>query len=275
MNDSDKNKNNDEYQKLQTLENYQTEHDNMEIDNKIPSTLLVCRKIQNQESFVPMKILFDTGGSNTMIHERCLPLGATPSLLPNGNMKFQTVAGILSSTREVYLEDVVFPEFDKTKRINGTRAYVFNSNCNYDMIIGRDILNKIGLTLCFETKEMKWLDSVVPMKTHNFWQTPLSYFWALDDDGEEEILESLATTKILDAKYEKVNIGDVIQAQTHLNKDQQQKLRDVLIKYNTLFDGGLGHYQKTKIHIDIDPNIQPRHFKPYPIPKIHLPTFKK
>ena len=77
MKDSDKNKNNDKYQKLQTLENYQTEHDNMEIDNKIPSTLLVCRKIQNQESFVPMKILFDTGGSNNMIHERCLPLGAT------------------------------------------------------------------------------------------------------------------------------------------------------------------------------------------------------
>ena len=95
MNDSDKNKNNDEYQNLQTLENYQTEQNNLEVDNKIPSTLLVCRKIQNQESLAPMKILLDTGGSNTMIYERCLPLGATLSLLPNGNMEFQTLAGVL------------------------------------------------------------------------------------------------------------------------------------------------------------------------------------
>ena len=269
MNDSDKN--NNEYQ---TLENYQTEQDNLEIDNKIPSTLLVCRKIQNQESMVPFKILFDTGGSSTMIHERCLPVGATPSLLPN-HMKFQTVAGILSSTRSVYLEDVTLPEFDKTKRINGTSAYVFNSPCNYDMIVGRDILNKIGLSMCFDTKTMKWLESIIPMKTHTFWQTPLSYFWAFDDDGEEETLESLAATQILDAKYEKINIDDVIQAQTHLNSDQKSKLHNVLIQYNTLFDGGLGHYQKSKVHIDIDPSVPPRHFKPYPIPKIHLPTFKK
>ena len=82
------------------------------------------------------------------------------------------------------------------------------------------------------------------MKTNNFWNTPLSYFWALDNDDESsENIESFATTKILDAKYEKVDIDDVIQSQKHLNKIQQQKLREVLIKYNTLFDGGLGHYK--------------------------------
>ena len=68
---------------------------------------------------------------------------------------------------------------------------------------------------------------------------------------------------------------NVIQAKRHLNKEQQNILKSILDKYNKLFDGGLGHYTKTKIHIDLDPSIQPRHFKPYPIPKIHLPTFKK
>ena len=46
-------------------------------------------------------------------------------------------------------------------------------------------------------------------------------------------------------------------------------------KYDTLFDGGLGHFTQTKIHIDLDPTIEPRHFKPYLIPNIHSPTFKK
>ena len=25
---------------------------------------------------------------------------------------------------------------------------------------------------------MKWIDSVVPIKTDDFWRTPYSYFWA-------------------------------------------------------------------------------------------------
>jgi hypothetical protein len=30
-----------------------------------------------------------------------------------------------------------------------------------------------------------------------------------------------------------------------------------------------------KVHIDIDPNAKPVHSKPYPVPRIHLKTFKK
>ena len=108
------------------------------------------------------------------------------------------------------------------------------------------------------------------------WQSPLSYFWALedDDDGEENI-ESFHSTKILDVKYEKVDINDVVNEQKYFNKSQKQKLIKVLEKYDTLFDGGLGHYTQSKIHIDLDPTVEPNHFKPYPIPNIHLPTFKK
>lgn len=73
----------------------------------------------------------------------------------------------------------------------------------------------------------------------------------------------------------KGKIDDVIKQQTHLNTDKKSKLKNVLEKYNVLFDGGLGHYTKSKVHIDIDPSVTPRHFKPYPIPKMHLPTFKK
>ena len=68
------------------------------------------------------------------------------------------------------------------------------------------------------------------MKTHNFWQSPLSYFWAPDnddDDGEDNI-KSFAATKILDAKFEKVYIDDVVNAQNYINKIQKQKLLRVL-----------------------------------------------
>jgi hypothetical protein len=42
-----------------------------------------------------------------------------------------------------------------------------------------------------------------------------------------------------------------------------------------MFDRTLGVYPHTKVHIDIDPNAKPVHSWPYPVPRIHLKTFKK
>jgi hypothetical protein len=36
----------------------------------------------------------------------------------------------------------------------------------------------------------------------------------------------------------------------------------------------LGVYPHKKVHIDIDPNAKPSHSRPYPVPQIHLKTFK-
>jgi hypothetical protein len=42
-----------------------------------------------------------------------------------------------------------------------------------------------------------------------------------------------------------------------------------------MFDGTLGVYPHKKVHIGIDPNAKPVHSRPYPVPQIHLKTFKK
>jgi hypothetical protein len=44
---------------------------------------------------------------------------------------------------------------------------------------------------------------------------------------------------------------------------------------NKIFNGILGVYPHKKVHIDIDPNAKPVHCRPYPLPQIHLKTFKK
>ena len=97
-------------------------------------------------------------------------------------------------------------------------------------------------------------------------------------DGEEEEADEFdcfATTKILDAKYEKVEISDVIAQQHHLSQHQKNLLQNVLKNYSTFFDGGLGKYKQSKVHIGLDPTVPPKLLKPYPIPTIHLPTFEK
>ena len=95
MNDSDQNK--IENQNINnTLENYQNDQTNSYDNNEIPSALLIVRIIQNHESFLSLKVLFDSGGSSTMVRARCLPVGAVPLLLSKTS-KFQTIAGAFDS----------------------------------------------------------------------------------------------------------------------------------------------------------------------------------
>jgi hypothetical protein len=42
-----------------------------------------------------------------------------------------------------------------------------------------------------------------------------------------------------------------------------------------MLNGTPGVYPHKKVHIDNDPNAKPVHSKPYPVPQIHLKTFKK
>ncbi len=42
-----------------------------------------------------------------------------------------------------------------------------------------------------------------------------------------------------------------------------------------MFDGTLGIYPRRKIHIDLEEGADSKHSRPYPVPRIHLSTFKK
>ncbi len=73
-------------------------------------------------------------------------------------------------------------------------------------------------------------------------------------------------TEILDAKYEKTDVAEVVKGLTHLNAHQKADLLRVLQENDKMFDGTLGVYPQKKVHIDIDPNAKPVHSRPYPVP---------
>jgi hypothetical protein len=87
-------------------------------------------------------------------------------------------------------------------------------------------------------------------------------------------LECFAT-EILDAKYEKTGVAEVVKGLTNLNAHQKAALLKVLQENNKTFDGTLGVYPHKKVHIDIDQNAKPVHPRPYPVPQIHLKIFKR
>jgi hypothetical protein len=76
--------------------------------------------------------------------------------------------------------------------------------------------------------------------------------------------------EILDAKYEKVDIDEVIDQLNHLNTEQKEDLRKVSIEHTKLFDGTFGVYPHRKFHINLVTGAIAKHARPYSVPVIHL-----
>jgi hypothetical protein len=81
--------------------------------------------------------------------------------------------------------------------------------------------------------------------------------------------------EILDAKYEEVEIKDVVNPLEYLSTQKKADLKLVLSEFTKLFDGTLEVYPHRKFHIQLEPGAEPRHARPYPVLVTHLETFKK
>jgi len=151
----------------------------------------------------------------------------------------------------------------------------------YDMILGRDLLESLGMTLNFGDMTVIWDNATVQMKSPDFVQKPLNnydtdnFYWhndLLESDALVSATERLK--KILDAKYEKADLEEICRSCSHLSSDDQRKLLSVLKKHETLFDGTLGCWNGRDYDIELKPGVTPYHARPFPIPRIHEGTLK-
>ena len=87
---------------------------------------------------------------------------------------------------------------------------MFESKCRYDVILGGDFLEKIGMNLLYKSLEIEWLGNVMPMETINKPDQVASQVeqhlsqLKIDDMGLE--IDSYLSAPIMDAKYEKLDI---------------------------------------------------------------------
>ncbi len=217
-------------------------------------------------------MLFDSGLNVSMIKRSALPKGFIAKLL--GDTKLvRTLAGCLKMQEVITMRDLRLPKFDKNRHTNQQKALVFdNDNIKYDIILGTNFLSRTGIKLNYSEGNMEWFDCSIPLCPPRGLDS--KEFDAMEDtfhiQGEDEIfgedwLECFAT-EILDAKYEKTDIAEVVKGLTHLNAHQKADLLQVLQENNKMFNGTLGVYPHRKVHISVDPNAKPVHFRPYPVP---------
>ena len=96
--------------------------------------------------------------------------------------------------------------------------------------------------------------------------------WAVNKSMEHELSSMQEVTQrvvhILDAKYEKEDLQSVNSTNcTHLCLQDQNKLLELHIEFDDLFDRVLGDWSTKHVSFELKEGTMPYHGRPLPVPK--------
>jgi len=251
--------------------------------NLTPVTIMVADTIGTVKSRRLLKVLLDSGSTTTLINKKCLPRKCLPCKTSQSRM-VNTLAGNYQSSAMVIMCNLRLPELDKNRNIEQHKALIFESeNCKYDVILGADFLTKTGIDVKYSTNTIEWFENELPLRDPHLLKdkdfasmaTIIEIQQEVEFFGMDWYDPNCYAIEILDAKYESVQIDDVVNQLEHLTIQQKADVKQVLSEFTKLFDGTLGVYPHRKFHIDLEPNAKPKHARPYPVPVVHLEAFKK
>ena len=73
--------------------------------------------------------------------------------------------GTYSSRAFIHIDNISLPELINSRSIQGLNANIFNSStCPYDIILGWDFLQQIGLKIDFLIDSIQWFNTILTMK---------------------------------------------------------------------------------------------------------------
>ena len=212
-----------------------------------------------------VRILFDSGCGATLINKAFvakLPQRKTTTTT------WKTKAGSFSTTKKCKCK-FMLPEFHKN-RVVEWEMYVDESSSslsNYDMIIGRDLMDSIGLDLLFSENLIRWDNATVPMRDNSLFReeksNPYNELFSMHDPVTTE---AERIQRILDMKYAPADLDQIVQESTHLTEYEKSLLGKLLARYHDLFDGTLGTWNTDPIELELRPEVKPYHAKAYPVP---------
>jgi hypothetical protein len=133
----------------------------------------------------------------------------------------------------------------------------------YNMIIGDDLMQELGIDLLYSKHLMVWENNGVPMKNGGLLKDTNIAQRIYRMHGEDSPIIQRAEArkmKILDADYSAVDLADHCNGLEHLDLEAKNILFDSLSKYPELFSGGLGKATGIKpIHLELKSDAIPYH----------------
>jgi hypothetical protein len=190
-----------------------------------------------------LQTLLDSGTSATMLLQKHAELDRISKYKGNP-VKLTTLGGVYTTKRKA-LMDFRLPEFSLNKSITWS-CHVDESTdpkfAQYDMIIGDDLMQELGIDLLYSKQLMIWEDNKVLMENQGLLKdTNIAqhiYRMHVEDSPIIRQAES-CKMKILDADYSVVDLADHCNSLKHLDLDTKNILSNSLSKYPELFYGGL------------------------------------
>ena len=166
----------------------------------------------------------------TLIHRSCIPKNVSPRELQKA-APINTMNGTYVANSVVTLRKIRLPEFNNNARIDKIKALVHDTKTRYDIILGGDFMGKAGIDISYSTGTIQFNGTEISLRDP--FDMNNKEFLAMADAMEvqkedaffgDDWLDAYMAQPILDAKYEKVDIPDVVAKQTHLNDTQRVAL---------------------------------------------------
>ena len=226
---------------------------------------LVFGYLNTKDTAERIRILLDSGASGSILSKK---LTHKLQIIPGKGTSWMTMAGPITTTDTVKTT-FILPEFHPHRSIEWT-FNVTPMTMNYDAILGRDVLEELGMQIDFSNCTIVWDEVTVPMKNID---TPFNdQYYGTDTGIVADEIERIK--RILDAKYEPAKPADIVAKCDHLSEDQKADLLVLLEEFEDLFDGTLGKWTGKEYDIELKPDAKPYHARAFPIPKAHEATLK-
>ena len=195
---------------------------------------------------------------------------------------YTTAAGSFTSRYSMQIS-FSLDEFGGNERIE--HRFDLNENedsIGYDIIIGRDLMNKLNMDVRFSDHTIKYCDQLIPMKSFakvlkkqypSKKEIKATFMRSVEPKATQE--ETERVIKILDSNYKKADLEEVVDKADNLNDKQKEQLLLLLREFEELFDGTLGRWKTTPVKIELKPGAKPVNARWYPVPRINKETFKR
>ena len=167
-----------------------------------------------------VKILLDSGASESIAHITLFDKDNIHKHTSATN--WTTMAGSFSTNARGTLK-LMLPELNPSAELKVV-CHVTNRQSNYKIILGRDVLSELGVILDFKRRVILWNESEAQMKP--FESTSKTHFSISDSTRVSSETERIK--RILDAKYEKANLSQIVREAIHLETCEQDKLYQLL-----------------------------------------------
>jgi Retroviral aspartyl protease len=247
------------------------------VHNILPVTFVLLR---DTIGHCPLLTLLDSGSTLTWIAKRAIPASIT--LTKQTAIQGNTLAGSFSMTEYLPAQQVQFLELHPTMSLDLPASPVFEqAGCRYDIIMGRDLLQRASITISFVDNTIFMLESMIAMSTIAMCthqqllklQDPQDLYLEMQDTLHGSFT-NLYKVQYKRSEYKASDVREIVGQQcTHLDADKRNELYAVLSRFPDLFSGRLRMYPK-EVHVDVNPTVAPSFQHHYAVPHHNLAVFR-